>query len=34
MRNQDDSLEQVGQSVHVLKNMSHRIGDELDEQAV
>ncbi len=34
MRDQDDSLERIGDSVGVLKNMSARIGDELDEHTV
>jgi len=34
MRAQDENLEQIGDSVHVLKDMSHRIGSELDEQAI
>ena len=32
MRDQDDQLEQVGQSVGVLKEMAHVIGDELEDQ--
>ena len=31
---QDEDLEKVGGSVHILKHMSHRIGDELEEQAM
>ncbi|XP_040263534.1 syntaxin-6 isoform X3 [Bufo bufo] len=31
---QDEELELVSGSIGVLKNMSHRIGNELDEQAV
>ncbi|MGH0172338.1 UNVERIFIED_CONTAM: hypothetical protein FKN15_062402, partial [Acipenser sinensis] len=31
---QDEQLELVSGSIRVLKNMSGRIGDELDEQAV
>ncbi|VDM46664.1 unnamed protein product [Toxocara canis] len=34
IKEQDEDLEKVGDSVHVLKNMSHRIGDELEEQAI
>lgn len=34
VRDQDDNLEIVGQSVSTLKNMSHQIGDELDHQAM
>jgi hypothetical protein len=34
MRDQDDSLERIGDSVGVLKNMSARIGDELDEHTM
>lgn len=34
MDEQDEDLEKVGDSVHILKNMSHRIGNELEEQAV
>lgn len=34
MDSQDDQIELVGQSVGVLKTMSRRIGDELDEQNV
>uniref|UniRef100_A0A914ZCR0 t-SNARE coiled-coil homology domain-containing protein n=2 Tax=Parascaris univalens TaxID=6257 RepID=A0A914ZCR0_PARUN len=34
MRDQDEDLEKVGDSVHILKNMSHRIGNELEEQAI
>ena len=34
MESQDDQIQLVGQSVGVLKNMSQRIGDELDEQNV
>ncbi|KAJ1161020.1 hypothetical protein NDU88_001508 [Pleurodeles waltl] len=34
MEQQDDQLELVSGSIRVLKNMSGRIGDELDEQAV
>lgn len=33
MREQDDDLEKVSGSLHTLKNMSHRIGDELEDQA-
>ena len=32
MESQDDQIQMVGQSVGVLKTMSRRIGDELDEQ--
>ena len=31
---QDDQINMIGTSVGVLKNMSHQIGNELDEQAV
>ena len=31
---QDDQLELIGSSVGVLKNVSHQIGQEMDEQAV
>ncbi|VDN28266.1 unnamed protein product [Gongylonema pulchrum] len=31
---QDRDLEKVGDSVHLLKNMSSRIGTELEEQSV
>jgi len=31
---QDDQLDMIGTSVGVLKNASHQIGNELDEQAV
>lgn len=34
MRNQDEDLEKMGGSVHVLKNISAQIGGELDEQSV
>ncbi|XP_043940672.1 syntaxin-10 isoform X2 [Protopterus annectens] len=34
MEEQDENLELVTGSIRVLKNMSERIGDELDEQAV
>lgn len=34
MESQDDQIQLVGHSVGVLKNMSQRIGDELDEQNV
>ena len=34
MNNQDEELERIGSSVHNLKGMSARIGDELDEHAV
>jgi len=34
MESQDDNLERIGDSVHVLKDMSQRIGSELDEQAI
>ncbi|XP_057699272.1 syntaxin-10-like isoform X2 [Corythoichthys intestinalis] len=34
MQEQDDHLELVSGSIRVLKDMSGRIGDELDEQAV
>ncbi|XP_018116468.1 syntaxin-6 isoform X2 [Xenopus laevis] len=34
MEQQDEQLELVSGSIGVLKNMSHRIGNELDEQSV
>lgn len=34
MQEQDEQLELVSGSIRVLKDMSERIGDELDEQAV
>lgn len=34
MQEQDEQLELVSGSIRVLKDMSGRIGDELDEQAV
>ncbi len=34
MRRQDDQLEEVGQSVGVLKSIGIRIDNELDEQSV
>jgi syntaxin 6 len=34
MDSQDDQIQLVGHSVGVLKTMSQRIGDELDEQNV
>ena len=34
METQDDQIQMVGQSVGVLKTMSQRIGDELEEQNV
>jgi len=34
MAQQDEQLEDVGQSVQTLKRMGVAIGDELDEQAV
>ena len=34
MEGQDDQLELIGDSVGVLKNVSHQIGQEMDEQAV
>ena len=34
MESQDDQIDRVADSVGVLKNMSHSIGNELDEQAV
>ncbi|XP_064650310.1 syntaxin-6-like [Lineus longissimus] len=34
IRQQDETLDMVGTSVTVLKDMSHRIGTEVDEQAV
>uniref|UniRef100_A0A8W8KRZ1 t-SNARE coiled-coil homology domain-containing protein n=1 Tax=Magallana gigas TaxID=29159 RepID=A0A8W8KRZ1_MAGGI len=32
IRSQDDQLDMIGSSVGVLKNMSHQIGNELEEQ--
>jgi len=34
MYTQDETLEKVGGSVHVLKDMSEKISSELDDQAV
>jgi hypothetical protein len=34
MDSQDDQIQLVGHSVGVLKTMSRRIGDELEEQNV
>lgn len=34
LKEQDEDLELVGESVHVLKNISHQIGNELEEQSV
>ena len=34
IKSQDDQLEMIGSSVKVLKDMSHHIGSELDEQSV
>lgn len=34
MQDQDEHLELVTGSIRVLKDMSNRIGDELDEQSV
>ncbi|XP_014784935.1 syntaxin-6 isoform X1 [Octopus bimaculoides] len=34
INNQDDQLDMIGASVGVLKNMSHQIGNELDDQNV
>ena len=34
MKEQDEQLELVGQSVGVLKQMGEQIGNELDDQAV
>lgn len=33
MREQDDDLEKVAGSLHTLKNMSHQIGNELEDQS-
>ncbi|KAH7728107.1 Protein SYX-6 [Aphelenchoides avenae] len=33
MRGQDESLERVGASLSTLKQMTHKIGDELEEQS-
>ncbi|KAI6191734.1 T-SNARE coiled-coil-like proteiny domain-containing protein [Aphelenchoides bicaudatus] len=33
MREQDDDLDKVSGSLHTIKNMSQRIGDELEDQA-
>ena len=33
VRDQDEDLEKVAGSLHTLKNISHRIGDELEDQA-
>ena len=34
IKSQDNHLEMIGSSVKVLKDMSHNIGNELDEQSV
>lgn len=34
VKSQDDQLDKIGSSVRVLKDMSHQIGNELDEQSV
>jgi len=34
IKSQDDQLDMIGSSVKVLKDMSHHIGNELDEQSV
>ncbi|XP_060066079.1 syntaxin-6-like [Ylistrum balloti] len=34
IESQDDQLEKIGTSVGVLKNMSHQIGNELEEQNI
>jgi len=34
VKTQDDQLDKIGSSVRVLKDMSHQIGNELDEQSV
>ena len=34
IKDQDEHLDKIGSSVGVLKNMSHQIGNELDEQNV
>lgn len=34
MRQQDDQLEIIGESIGTLKTVSHQINSELDEQAV
>uniref|UniRef100_A0A8R1XY77 t-SNARE coiled-coil homology domain-containing protein n=1 Tax=Onchocerca volvulus TaxID=6282 RepID=A0A8R1XY77_ONCVO len=34
LTDQDRDLEKVGDSVHLLKNMSSRIGTELEEQSI
>uniref|UniRef100_A0A915KMF6 t-SNARE coiled-coil homology domain-containing protein n=1 Tax=Romanomermis culicivorax TaxID=13658 RepID=A0A915KMF6_ROMCU len=34
LKNQDENLGKVSDSVHILKDMSHRIGVELDEQSI
>ncbi|XP_070176413.1 syntaxin-6-like [Littorina saxatilis] len=34
IRSQDDQLDMIGSSVGVLKNMSHQIGNELEDQNV
>jgi len=34
IKSQDDQLDTIGSSVKVLKNMSHNISNELDEQSV
>jgi syntaxin 6 len=32
IKSQDEQLDMIGSSVGVLKNMSHQIGNELEEQ--
>lgn len=34
INDQDDQLDKIGSSVRVLKDMSHQIGNELDEQSI
>lgn len=34
INDQDDQLDKIGSSVRVLKDMSHQIGNELDEQSM
>lgn len=33
MREQDEDLDKVSGSLHTLKNISHQIGNELEEQS-
>uniref|UniRef100_A0AC34Q766 t-SNARE coiled-coil homology domain-containing protein n=1 Tax=Panagrolaimus sp. JU765 TaxID=591449 RepID=A0AC34Q766_9BILA len=33
IRDQDEDLEQIGSTLHNLRQMTHQIGNELDEQS-